>query len=82
MSQIDPTKSMCTDLVMSSAPASQPHRDGGIGAINAMFGDGHVRFQTQRLVPAAFTKTSAGDFSDWSTLNCTGVRTIMYMWRP
>jgi prepilin-type N-terminal cleavage/methylation domain-containing protein/prepilin-type processing-associated H-X9-DG protein len=81
-SQIDPNKSMCTDLVFSSAPASQPHRDGASGAINAMFGDGHVRFQTKNLVPAAFTLTAAGDFSDWSTLNCTGVRTVMYMWQP
>jgi prepilin-type N-terminal cleavage/methylation domain-containing protein/prepilin-type processing-associated H-X9-DG protein len=77
-SQLDPSKSMCTDLVFSSAPASQPHRDGGVGAINALFGDGHVRFQTQRMVPAAFT----GNFADWSTLDCTGVRTIMYMWQP
>jgi len=78
MSKIDLLKSMSTDLVYSSAPAAQPHRDGGMGAINALFGDGHVRFQTQRMVPAAFT----GTFADWSTLNCTGVRTIMYMWQP
>jgi prepilin-type N-terminal cleavage/methylation domain-containing protein/prepilin-type processing-associated H-X9-DG protein len=82
ISQINTSKSMCTDLVFSSAPASQPHREGGVGAINALFGDGHVRFQGKSLVPGAFTSTAAGDFSDWSTLNCTGVRTIMYMWQP
>lgn len=82
LSRIDPTKSMSTDLVFSSAPASQPHREGASGAINALFGDGHVRFQTKNLVPAAFTSTAAGNFSDWSTLDCTGVRTIMYMWQP
>lgn len=81
-SQVDPAKSMSTDLVFSSAPAAQPHRDGGAGAINALFGDGHVRFQTQNLVPAAFGNTTAGNFTDWSTLTCTGVRTIMYMWKP
>lgn len=81
-SQVDPSKSMSTDLVYSSAPAAQPHRDGGVGAINALFGDGHVRFQTQRLVPAAFGNTTAGNFTDWNTLTCTGVRTIMYMWQP
>jgi prepilin-type N-terminal cleavage/methylation domain-containing protein/prepilin-type processing-associated H-X9-DG protein len=81
-SQVDPAKSMSTDLVYSSAPAAQPHRDGGVGAINALFGDGHVRFQTQNLVPAAFGITTAGNFTDWSNLNCTGVRTIMYMWQP
>lgn len=77
-SDMNPSKSMSTDLVFSSAKASQPHRDGGVGAINALFGDGHVRFQTQRLVPKAFT----GTYADWSTLTCTGVREIMDMWQP
>jgi prepilin-type processing-associated H-X9-DG protein len=78
MTDMNPSKSMSTDLVFSSAKASQPHRDGGVGAINALFGDGHVRFQTQRLVPQAFT----GAYADWSTLTCTGVREIMDMWQP
>lgn len=73
--EIDLSKSMCTDLVYSSNPASQPHREGGLGGINALFGDGHVRFQTQRLVPQAFT----GRFADWSTLDPIGVRMIMHM---
>lgn len=78
MSEVDVKKSMCTDLVYSSAPDAQPHRDGDIGGLNALFGDGHVRFQSQRSVPAAWT----GAFSDWSTLDCIGVRSIMDMWEP
>jgi prepilin-type N-terminal cleavage/methylation domain-containing protein/prepilin-type processing-associated H-X9-DG protein len=78
LSNIDVTKSMSTDLVYSSAPDAQPHRDGGLGGLNALFGDGHVRFQSQRQVPQAWT----GAFSDWSTLDCIGVRTIMDMWQP
>ncbi|MFO1489096.1 MAG: prepilin-type N-terminal cleavage/methylation domain-containing protein [Verrucomicrobiota bacterium] len=78
LTALDVTKSMSTDLVFSSAPASQPHRDNGLGAVHALFGDGHVRFQTQRIVPQAFT----GTYADWSTLTCTGVRTLMGMWQP
>ena len=78
LAQIDVSKAMSTDLVYSSAPESQPHRDKGVGGINALFGDGHVRFQSQRTVPGAFT----GQYADWSTLDCTGVRVVMDMWLP
>jgi prepilin-type N-terminal cleavage/methylation domain-containing protein/prepilin-type processing-associated H-X9-DG protein len=77
-SELNPSKSMSTDLIYSSSAEAQPHRDGRIGGLNALFGDGHVRFQSQRSVPQAWT----GIFADWSTLNCTGVRTIMDMWQP
>lgn len=78
LSSINVNKSMCTDLVYSSSPDAQPHRDGGVGGLNALFGDGHVRFQSQRTVPQAWT----GAFSDWSTLDCIGIRKIMDMWQP
>ena len=75
MSDVDVTKSMSTDLVYSSAASAQPHREGGLGGLNALFGDGHVRFQSQRSVPQAWA-------TDWSTLDCAGVRSIMNMWKP
>jgi prepilin-type processing-associated H-X9-DG protein len=78
LSAINGAKSISTDLVYSSALDAQPHRDRGLGGLNALFGDGHVRFQSQRQVPLAWT----GVFSDWSTLDCIGVRTIMDMWLP
>ena len=77
-SELDNSKAMCTDLVYSSIREAQPHREGGFGGINALFGDGHVRFQSQRNVPEAFT----GPFADWSTLDPIGIRKIMNMWQP
>lgn len=76
--EMDVNKSMSTDLIYSSAPASQPHRDKGVGGLNALFGDGHVKFQSQKTVPLAFT----GTYADWNNLDCLGVRTIMDMWLP
>ena len=78
LTDVDVNKAMVTDLVYSSALESQPHRDGGIGGLNAMFGDGHVRFQSQRTVPTAFT----GTYANWSSLDCIGVRVVMDMWKP
>jgi prepilin-type N-terminal cleavage/methylation domain-containing protein/prepilin-type processing-associated H-X9-DG protein len=54
-SQLDPTKSMSTDLVHNlNSPGASPHRDQSIAGINALFGDGHVMFQSARRVPIAF----------------------------
>jgi prepilin-type N-terminal cleavage/methylation domain-containing protein/prepilin-type processing-associated H-X9-DG protein len=78
MTEVDVNKSMSTDLLYSSAPAAQPHRDNNVGGLNALFADGHVRFQTQRMVPQAFT----GVYADWSNLTPTGVRAVMHMWLP
>jgi prepilin-type N-terminal cleavage/methylation domain-containing protein/prepilin-type processing-associated H-X9-DG protein len=75
---IDVNKAMSADLVYSSAPESQPHRDKGLGGLNALFGDGHVQFQSQRKVPQAFT----GAYADWSALDPVGIRSIMDMWLP
>lgn len=78
MSDLDPAKSMTTDLVYGSAPSAQPHFEGGMGAVNAVFGDGHVSLQTQARVPQAFT----GPYAEWSTLDAIGVRIVMDMWKP
>jgi prepilin-type processing-associated H-X9-DG protein len=78
MSEIDVGKSMSTDLVYSSEPKSQPHRDGGVGGLNALFGDGHVSFQSRRKVPQAW----AAPYNNWSSLDPLGIRIIMDMWRP
>lgn len=78
LSEVDVNKSMVTDLVYSSSLDSQPHRDSGVGALNALFGDGHVRFQSQRTVPQAWS----APYADWGALDCIGIRTIMDMWQP
>jgi prepilin-type N-terminal cleavage/methylation domain-containing protein/prepilin-type processing-associated H-X9-DG protein len=43
--QIDPTKAMAMDLVKDRADIGHKHRGNPYG-INALFGDGHVRFQS------------------------------------
>lgn len=78
LTEINVNKSMSTDLVYSSAKDAQPHRDGGIGGLNALFGDGHVMFQNQRKVPGAW----AAPYNNWESLDCIGIRTIMDMWQP
>ena len=78
LSQLNVTKSMVTDIVVSSKPETQPHRDGGMSGVNALFTDGHVRFQSQRSVPQAWDSP----YNDWSSLTPLGVRQIMFMWQP
>jgi len=81
VTHVDANKAMGTDLVFSSSANSQPHRDNGVGGVNALFPDWHVCFQSQRSVPTAFT----GKYADWSTAflnNPVGVREVMYMWQP
>jgi prepilin-type N-terminal cleavage/methylation domain-containing protein/prepilin-type processing-associated H-X9-DG protein len=78
-SQVDPIKSMGTDLVHNlDNPATAPHRDRGISGINALFGDGHVVFQNAQALPDAF------DPALWRGIANDGrkYREAMYMWRP
>jgi prepilin-type N-terminal cleavage/methylation domain-containing protein/prepilin-type processing-associated H-X9-DG protein len=57
-SQLDPMKSMATDLVHDlESPSAAPHRAKSVAGINAVFGDGHVKFQTASRLPHAFEKT-------------------------
>ncbi|KAF0172746.1 MAG: prepilin-type N-terminal cleavage/methylation domain-containing protein [Limisphaerales bacterium] len=77
MAEVNAGKSMGTDLVYSSAPKSQPHRD-GVAGLNGLFADGHVNYQSQRKVPQAW----ASPYNDWSALTPVGIRTIMDMWEP
>jgi len=49
---LNPAKSITTDLVQSLALA--PHRDNKIAGLNALFTDGHVKWQNARNNPQAF----------------------------
>lgn len=76
-SQVDPNRSMTTDLVHNlTSPAAAPHRDGSkIAGINALFGDGHVMFQHRNRAAAAFKiRESTANFPD----NGTAFRRFMY----
>lgn len=77
--QLNPNKSMTTDLVHNlSSLAATPHKEGNLPAINALFGDGHVAVQTARRVPQAF------DPNLWSNIGNDGLnyRKVMNMWQP
>jgi len=77
--QMDVLKSMVVDLVHDlDSPAAAPHRDAGIAGLNALFGDGHVRFQNARQMPAGF------DPALWFDIGNNGLnyRLAMNMWLP
>jgi prepilin-type N-terminal cleavage/methylation domain-containing protein/prepilin-type processing-associated H-X9-DG protein len=52
LSLLDPNKSITTDLAHSLSLA--PHKDKGIAGLNALFTDGHVKWQNARGNPQAF----------------------------
>lgn len=52
LSVLDPNKSITADLTHSLSLA--PHKDRGIAGLNALFTDGHVRWQNARANPQAF----------------------------
>lgn len=77
--QVNPGKSMATDLVHDlDSPAAAPHRDKGIAGLNALFGDGHVVFQSAQALPDAFSRKL------WAGIGNNGLnyRRAMNMWRP
>jgi prepilin-type processing-associated H-X9-DG protein len=70
---------MTTDLVHNlQSEGASPHRDKGIAGLNALFGDGHVVFQSARVLPAAFNPTL------WAGIGNNGLnyRIAMNMWEP
>lgn len=85
--QLDPSKSISTDLV-HTLQATPHHIGTGVAGLNSLFGDGHVAFQSSRANPAAFapvlwngpdgvagTKDDIGD-------NLQNFRTVMNLWKP
>lgn len=79
LTDVDPAKSMTTDLVHSLLnPAAAPHRDGQIAGINALFGDGHVKFQNAKGVPEAFDPMLWADIGN----NGFNYRRAMFLWQP
>jgi len=77
--QVGPGKSMATDLVHSlTSAATMPHYDKGSGGLNALFGDGHVSFQSSGAVPDAFVPAL------WNNVGNNGLnfRKIMNLWEP
>jgi len=73
--QVDPSKSVSTDLLHNISAAA--HRDRGVAGINALFGDGHVTFQSARRNAEAF------DAALWENLgsDALGFRRLMNLWK-
>lgn len=73
---INNLKSMSTDLVHNLNAA--PHKDANIAGLNALFPDGHVRWQTARGNPQAF------DPKLWDNVgsNPENFRILMNSWQP
>jgi prepilin-type N-terminal cleavage/methylation domain-containing protein/prepilin-type processing-associated H-X9-DG protein len=52
LTALNPAKSITVDLTQSLALA--PHKDNGVAGLNALFTDGHVKWQSARRNPRAF----------------------------
>jgi len=83
--EMDLSKSMVVDLVQSIQ--STPHKDKGVAGVNAMFGDGHVRWQTARANAAAFDLKlwdPDGDpaSDDYIGNNPSNFRYVNSLWNP
>ena len=77
LSALNPRKSITTDIVLSVD--TLPHKDGGMGGINALFPDAHVKWQNARQNPKAFDPALwAGGFIG----NELGFRQIANSWQP
>jgi len=81
-SQVDPNRSISTDLVQNIE--ASPHRDKSIAGLNVLFSDGHVAYQTARANPEAFRedlwKTAAD--ADYIGNNPGNFRYVMSLWKP
>lgn len=76
-SQLDPNKSISTDLLHNVN--SSPHKDSSKTAgLNALFGDGHVLYQTARGNPTAFDPVLWQDIGS----NEQNFRRLMSRWKP
>jgi prepilin-type N-terminal cleavage/methylation domain-containing protein/prepilin-type processing-associated H-X9-DG protein len=74
---LDPSKSITVDLTQSLDLA--PHRDRGVAGLNALFTDGHVKWQSARRNPEAFDPTLWANGFNTDEL---GFRRVMNYWQP
>jgi prepilin-type N-terminal cleavage/methylation domain-containing protein/prepilin-type processing-associated H-X9-DG protein len=80
---VDPTRAMVTDNLASSGNIY--HKAGNNPAgLNALFGDGHVRWQGAKANPTLFNKSGVWADIDSSTAPAgqTDIRYLMYSWQP
>jgi prepilin-type N-terminal cleavage/methylation domain-containing protein len=80
---IDPNKSIATDLVNNTASLS--HRaSGSVAGLNALFPDGQVVFQIALSNPQAFDPTlwKTSTDTDYIGNNSANFRYVMSLWKP
>ena len=80
---VDPTKAIVTDNLASSANIF--HRNGtSVAGLDALFGDGHVRWQEAKQNPNLFNKSGVWAAIDSSSAPAaqTDIRYLMYSWQP
>jgi len=80
---VDPTKAVVSDNLAASGDIY--HRAGTAPAgLNALFGDGHVRWQGAKANPTLFNKNGVWAAIDSSTAPAaqTDIRYLMYSWQP
>ena len=84
--QIDPSKSMGTDLIHNlGSAAAAPHRDAKIAGINALFGDSHVMWQSAKRNADAFLAADPDGNPVNGTLAANdgpAFRKAMNLWKP
>ena len=74
---LDPMKSISTDIVQSYD--LMPHKDNGLAGLNALFTDGHVKWQSAKRNPQAFDPALwAGGFNTQEL----PFRQIANLWLP
>jgi len=79
----DPSKAIVTDDLHNSG--SIFHKAGSkVAGLNALFGDGHVRWQQANANPILFDKSGVWAAIDSSTAPAaqTDIRFLMYSWQP
>jgi len=82
-SDMDPKKSISTDQIFSISTAA--HKYKGVAGLNALFGDGHVSYQSASQNPAAFDpavwEPGGGNVGD-ERPPAKNWRTLMNTWQP
>jgi prepilin-type N-terminal cleavage/methylation domain-containing protein len=82
-SKVDVAKSMATDLIHNlDSPAAAPHRDSKIAGINAMFGDGHITWQSARRNAQAFEFAIIMRNTTDDSTRGINFRKAMNLWKP
>ena len=82
-SNVDPSKAVVTDNLASSGNIF--HKKGtAVAGLNALFGDGHVRWQDAKQNPLLFNKNGVWAAIDAGTSGAgqTDIRFLMNSWQP